>query len=193
MNLISKIESGGATVGVIGLGYVGLPLLAAFHRAGFATIGFDVDPRKVEALQRGENYLKHLGDDLVRDLKTGAKFDATADFARLADCDAIISCVPTPLGNHLEPDLSYVEKTADDIARTIVDVVGLAAHRNLDLLRAQCDEYPRARVVVTDESCRAGVEAEPSLRKRCIGFSEAALSELARDSGRRAIASEQER
>jgi 1-deoxy-D-xylulose-5-phosphate reductoisomerase len=62
------------------------------------------------------------------------------------------------------------------------DVVGLAAHRNLDLLRAQCEEYPRARVVMTDESCRAAVEAEPSLRARCIGFSEAALSELARDS-----------
>ena len=59
------------------------------------------------------------------------------------------------------------------------DVVGLAAHRNLDLLRAQCDEHPHARVVVTDESCRAAVEAEPSLRSRCIGFTETALADLA--------------
>jgi len=119
MNLREKIENGSAIVGVIGLGYVGLPLLAAFHRAGLPTIGFDVDPAKISALHEGRNYLKHLGDELVTCLKSGAKFEATADFARLAECDAIISCVPTPLGQHLEPDLSYVEKTAEDVAKTL--------------------------------------------------------------------------
>src|SRR5213596_2351664 len=93
MDLKSKIDSGAATVGVIGLGYVGLPLLAAFHRAGFATVGFDVDPAKIAALSRGENYLKHLGEALVSELKLGAKFEATHDFSRLADCDDILSCV----------------------------------------------------------------------------------------------------
>jgi UDP-N-acetyl-D-glucosamine dehydrogenase len=118
-SLKSKIDSSTAVVGVIGLGYVGLPLLAAFHRAGFPTLGFDVDPKKIDALKKGQSYLKHLGDSLVSDLKTGAKFDATLDFSRLAEADVVISCVPTPLGPHLEPDLSYVEKTAEDIAKTL--------------------------------------------------------------------------
>jgi UDP-N-acetyl-D-glucosamine dehydrogenase len=119
MDLLSKIESTGAKVGIIGLGYVGLPLLAAFHRAGFPVVGFDVDQAKIDALHRGENYLKHLGDSLAGELKGSKRFDATTDFRRLAECDAIISCVPTPLGHHLEPDLSYVERTADDIAATL--------------------------------------------------------------------------
>src|SRR5688572_23735295 len=119
MSLKAKIDSGSAVVGVIGLGYVGLPLASAFHRAGFPVLGFDVDPRKIEMLRRGESYLKHLGPELVSDMKRTGRFDATADFGRLGECDAVISCVPTPLGRHLEPDLSYVERTADDIAKTL--------------------------------------------------------------------------
>ncbi len=119
MSLLTRIQDKSAVVGVIGLGYVGLPLLATFHRAGFATIGFDIDPAKMTALREGKNYLKHLGDDLTRDLLTGAPFSATTDARRLAECDAIIICVPTPLGKHLEPDLSYVVKTADDIAASL--------------------------------------------------------------------------
>lgn len=119
MSLLSKIESGSASVGIIGLGYVGLPLMHAFHRAGFSVIGFDVDARKIECLKRGENYLKHLGEGMVKEMLSAGRFDATADFSRLGECDAIISCVPTPLGKHLEPDLSYVEQTADDIAKTL--------------------------------------------------------------------------
>ena len=119
MDLKSKIESGKANVGVIGLGYVGLPLLAAFHRAGFPTLGFDVDPTKITRLKKGESYLKHLGPELVAGLQKGARFDATADFSRMGEADVLISCVPTPLGKHLEPDLSYVERTADDIAKTL--------------------------------------------------------------------------
>ncbi len=118
MSLIEKIEKRTAVVGVIGLGYVGLPLLAAFHRAGMHVIGFDIDPMKIKLLHQGENYLKHLGEDLVRNM-LGDRFDATADFSRLGEADAIIVCVPTPLGHHLEPDLSYIEKTADAIARTL--------------------------------------------------------------------------
>lgn len=119
MPLHQKITDRSAIVGVIGLGYVGLPLLAAFHRAGFAVIGFDVDPKKIESLRRGENYLKHLGESLVSDMNRAGKFDVTSDLARLAEADAILICVPTPLGRHLEPDLSYVEQTADDIAKTL--------------------------------------------------------------------------
>src|SRR6266550_653734 len=106
MTLHEKIAARSAVVGVIGLGYVGLPLLAAFHRAGFPVIGFDVDPKKIEALRRGENYLKHLGPGMVKEMLSRGRFEATADFSRLGEADAIISCVPTPLGSHLEPDLS---------------------------------------------------------------------------------------
>ncbi|HVT87797.1 MAG TPA: nucleotide sugar dehydrogenase [Tepidisphaeraceae bacterium] len=134
MSLKQKIDSTTAIVGVIGLGYVGLPLLAAFHRAGFATIGFDIDPAKIDALARGESYLKHLGDSLAKDLKTGAKFEATRDFSRLAEPDVVISCVPTPLGAHLEPDLSFVEKTSDDIAKTL---------RPQQLVVLESTTYPR--------------------------------------------------
>src|ERR1700689_1114274 len=113
MSLLARIESGEAVVGVIGLGYVGLPLLQAFHRAGHRVIGFDIDPRKIKALHRGENYLKHLGASLVSDMLKKGRFEAVSDFSRLGECDAVISCVPPPLGKHLEPDLRYVEATAD--------------------------------------------------------------------------------
>jgi UDP-N-acetyl-D-glucosamine dehydrogenase len=119
MTLQEKIHARTAVVGVIGLGYVGLPLLAAFHRAGFPVIGFDVDPKKIDALRRGENYLKHLGESLVADMIKAGRFDVTADASRLRDVDAILICVPTPLGKHLEPDLSYVERTAEDVAAAL--------------------------------------------------------------------------
>jgi UDP-N-acetyl-D-glucosamine dehydrogenase len=108
-----------AVIGVMGLGYVGLPLLSVFHRAGFSVIGFDTDPRKIAALSAGENYLKHLGELLVSDMSRAGRFSATADMARLKEADAILICVPTPLGKHLEPDLSYVEKTADAAAKSL--------------------------------------------------------------------------
>lgn len=119
MDLKKKIENRSAVIGVIGLGYVGLPLLSAFNEAGFPVIGFDVDQKKIELLHRGENYLKHLGGDMVTKMRATGKFDATADMARLGEADAVIVCVPTPLGNHLEPDVSYIETASDDIARTL--------------------------------------------------------------------------
>src|SRR4051794_26000888 len=132
--LTRSIDTQTARVGVIGLGYVGLPLLAAFHRAGFPVLGFDIDPAKIAALKKGENYLKHLGPELTANLLSGAKFEATADFSRLGEADVVISCVPTPLGKHLEPDLSYVEKTADDIAKTL---------RKGQLIVLESTTYPR--------------------------------------------------
>jgi UDP-N-acetyl-D-glucosamine dehydrogenase len=134
VDLKTKIENGSAVVGVIGLGYVGLPLMRAFNAAGFRVIGFDVDQAKIDALHRGENYLKHLGADFVKQMVASGRFDATADFARLGEADAVISCVPTPLGPHLEPDLSYVERTADDIAKTL---------RKGQLVCLESTTYPR--------------------------------------------------
>jgi UDP-N-acetyl-D-glucosamine dehydrogenase len=119
MDLRSKIESRSAVVGVIGLGYVGLPLLRAFFQAGYPVIGFDVDQLKIDALKNGRTYLKHLGEEFVKDMSASNRFSATADFSRLGEADAVISCVPTPLGPHLEPDLSFVENSADQIARML--------------------------------------------------------------------------
>ena len=119
MSLASKLRDRSARIGVVGLGYVGLPLGRAFFDAGFRVLGFDVDPRKIEALAAGRNYLKHLGESFAAELAGSERFEATADFERLGEPDAVLCCVPTPLGPHLEPDLSYVEQTARDIARSL--------------------------------------------------------------------------
>jgi UDP-N-acetyl-D-glucosamine dehydrogenase len=117
--LISLITSREALVGVIGLGYVGLPLALVFEEAGFPVVGFDVDPKKAEALNRGESYIKHIGAARVAGAFGRGRIQATTDFGRLASCDAILVCVPTPLGRHREPDISYIEKTAETIAETM--------------------------------------------------------------------------
>src|SRR5437868_7242559 len=119
MDLAGKINNGSAVVGVIGLGYVGLPLLNAFYQGGHRVIGFDIDSRKIQMLKKGENYLKHLGEALFRPMLSSGRFDATSDASRMGECDVLISCVPTPLGPHLEPDLSFIENTTDDIAKTL--------------------------------------------------------------------------
>jgi UDP-N-acetyl-D-glucosamine dehydrogenase len=109
--LRNKIESKQALVAIIGLGYVGLPLLAAFHEAGYPVLGFDIDPEKPVLLKKGENYLPHLGSDMCKPFVGSKRFDATTDPKQLQKADAIIVCVPTPLGQHGEPDLSYVVNT----------------------------------------------------------------------------------
>jgi UDP-N-acetyl-D-glucosamine dehydrogenase len=98
------------------LGYVGLPLTLVFEESGFPVIGFDVDPEKPKALLRGQSYIRHLGAERVGKAFARGRISATADFDRLKECDAILICVPTPLGSHREPDLSYIRKTADQIA-----------------------------------------------------------------------------
>lgn len=115
--LKQRIASKQAVVGVIGLGYVGLPLALVFEGAGFPVLGFDVDPKKPEALHKGESYIKHIGPDRVADAFKRGRIQATTDFSLLSECDAILVCVPTPLGKHREPDLTYVEKTAEAIAK----------------------------------------------------------------------------
>jgi UDP-N-acetyl-D-glucosamine dehydrogenase len=118
-DLLARIEGCTAKVGVIGLGYVGLPLAHALHQGGLPIIGFDIDQRKIDAIAAGQNYLQHLGDDLVTTLRDSARFEATTDFGRLGEADVIIVCVPTPLGRHWEPDISYIITTAEAIGRTL--------------------------------------------------------------------------
>jgi UDP-N-acetyl-D-glucosamine dehydrogenase len=100
-----------ARVGVIGLGYVGLPLLELFATRGFPVLGLDIDPVKVGRLQAGLSYIGHIASERVAALRDSGRFEATTDFARLADVDAVLICVPTPLGKHHEPDLTAVMAT----------------------------------------------------------------------------------
>jgi UDP-N-acetyl-D-glucosamine dehydrogenase len=115
--MLDKIQDRSVIVGVIGLGYVGLPLGLVFVEAGVRVIGFDVDPAKPQALSEGRSYIKHIGPDRVREAVGTGRFETTTDFSRLGECDAILICVPTPLGRHREPDNSYIHATARQIAK----------------------------------------------------------------------------
>jgi UDP-N-acetyl-D-glucosamine dehydrogenase len=116
--LLRKITSQHAKVGIIGLGYVGLPLARSFSVKGFAVLGFDVDINKVDQLQRGESYIGHITADSIAQMRTGG-FEATNQFERLAEVDAVLICVPTPLTDAREPDLQYVVKSAEAIAANL--------------------------------------------------------------------------
>src|SRR5438128_539342 len=114
--LNSRIEDRTAVVGIIGMGYIGLPLMLAVTAKGFRVLGFDIDEPKVHELNNGKSPLRHVpGTDIGTALKARL-FEATKDFRRLADVDIIVICVPTPLGKHREPDLSFVLTTAQSIA-----------------------------------------------------------------------------
>ena len=102
-------------VGIIGCGYVGLPLGLRFAEAGHRVTGFDTDPAKVEKLNRGQTYIQHIPQNKIQQFVQSKHFGATTDFSRLAEVDAILICVPTPLDQRREPDLSYVEDTAQAI------------------------------------------------------------------------------
>jgi UDP-N-acetyl-D-glucosamine dehydrogenase len=119
MNLLERIRSKDCKVGIIGQGYVGLPLALVFAEAGFPVIGLDVDPVKVDALNRGESYIKHIGSERVADALKTDRFRATTDFDELSACEAILICVPTPLGNHREPDLSFVLDSSRAVAKRL--------------------------------------------------------------------------
>ena len=113
------IQEKTATVGVIGLGYVGLPLVDAFVRAGFRTMGFDIDASKVETLQSGGSYIKHLPNDWIAPAIENGSFCPTSDFERLSEPDALLICVPTPLNESRDPDLSYIQSTGEQIAKVL--------------------------------------------------------------------------
>ena len=114
-----KIVSRQAYIGIIGLGYVGLPLAREFLKAGFSVLGFDIDPVKVEKINRGESYIKHIQSGFIASYVKINKFSATNDFTCLKEVDVIIICVPTPLGEHKEPDLTFVLNTTKTIAANL--------------------------------------------------------------------------
>ena len=116
-DVLARVESGSATIGIFGLGYVGLPLArAAVQRSRFRIIGFDIDREKVEQLNSGQSYFRHVESATIAQMLDTRRFEATNDFNRIPELDAVVICVPTPLNKYREPDLSFVISTARTIA-----------------------------------------------------------------------------
>lgn len=145
MDLVGKIKDKTAVVGVVGLGYVGLPLVMAFEKEGFSVVGFDLDDKKTKLLNEGKSYIKHIADEQAKGLIGHNRFRATTDFSLLRDADCIIICVPTPLNKQREPDLSYVFNTTRTIAQYL---------RKGQLISLESTTYPGT----TDEDMRAILE-----------------------------------
>lgn len=118
-SLRQKLADQSAVVGVIGMGYVGLPLVKTFADCGYQCLGFDTDPTKVEKLHRGESYIKHIASEWIASNVKMGRFSATCDTARMAEADVLLICVPTPLDSSRDPDLKYVERTAEAIRMSL--------------------------------------------------------------------------
>src|SRR6266508_1534125 len=117
--LLYNIETHAAQIGIIGLGYVGLPLAARAGRIGFPVVGLDISRDKVERINHGESYIGDVPSNTIGELREHGRLEATTDFRRLRACDVIVICVPTPLNVTRDPDISYIARAAEDIARTL--------------------------------------------------------------------------
>ena len=122
LNLLERIQAKQAKIGVVGLGYVGLPLLLRFADVGYRTLGFDIDIKKVGILNEGKSYIEHIDYSRVVAAKASG-FIATNDFSRISEVDVIIISVPTPLSQNREPDLSFVTGTADQILPYLLSLI----------------------------------------------------------------------
>ena len=148
--LLESIQDGSVRIGIIGLGYVGLPLALAFAETGHAVLGFDVDADKIAHIRRGEGYIRHLDGGRVAAARSAGRLDATSDFLRLREVDAILICVPTPLTPQREPDMRFVEKASRQVKVTL---------RAGQLVVLESTTYPGT----TDELVR-GILEESGLR-----------------------------
>ncbi len=117
--LLQAIDGRSARIGIIGLGYVGLPLVQVFCEAGFNVAGFDIDPEKIARLAAGESYIKHIPAETVAALNASGRFTASADFRGLAEVDVVLICVPTPLAENREPDMRFVVGTTEALAESL--------------------------------------------------------------------------
>jgi len=118
-DLLQKIDNNTAVIGVIGLGYVGLPLLNCFVEKDFHSIGFDVDEKKITALFEGKSYIKHIPSSRIQKVVSSGKFHATSDYSDIKKCDAVLMAVPTPLSKNREPDMSYVIATCEEVSKNM--------------------------------------------------------------------------
>lgn len=115
-DLLRRIEEKSFVVGVIGLGYVGLPLNLCFAEKGFRSIGFDIDKSKVDSLNAGKSYIKHIPSERIQRARQSGKFSATTDYSKIKDCDAILIAVPTPLNKNREPEMEYVVSSSESVS-----------------------------------------------------------------------------
>lgn len=148
---LKKIESRKAKIGVVGLGYVGLPLTMEFVKAGFNVLGLDIDDEKIVKLVKSESYIKHISSEKLKEMNATGRFGATTDFSQSSSCDAIIICVPTPLDHHREPDMSYIVSTAEALAPYV---------RKGQLFSLESTTYPGT----TDEVLRPILERDSKLK-----------------------------
>ncbi len=148
--LIQKLEGKKAHIGIIGMGYVGLPLALRYTAVGFQVTGFDIDMEKVNRLNKGETYIQHIENARIKKANK-AGFRATADFARAKEMDALIICVPTPLDKHREPDLSYVTDTMDSLVPYL---------RSGQIVSLESTTYPGT----TDEELLPRIESKKGLK-----------------------------
>ena len=144
-DLINKLNDKSAVIGVVGLGYVGIPLSLRFAEVGYKVLGFDIDPDKAEKISAAKTYIKHIPDEAIK-AATDKGFEATTDFSRATEADALILCVPTPLDNHREPDLSYVIDTMDSL---------LPCLRKGQVVSLESTTYPGT----TDEELKTRIES----------------------------------
>ncbi len=114
-SIVEKLQKKNAIIGIAGLGYVGLPLMLRFVEMGFAVLGFDIDAEKCRKLNAGQSYIAHIKPESIQNARTAGAFEATMDFSRANEADALILCVPTPLDEHREPDLSFVINTMREL------------------------------------------------------------------------------
>ena len=138
-------------IAIIGLGYVGLPLSLQFARSGVSVLGLDIDPQKVDALSRGESYIRHISGEAVREQVSAGRFEASTDFARVREVEAVIICVPTPLNRNREPDISYIIETGRALAPHLVKGV---------LVALESTTYPGT----TDDELRGVLEAGSGMK-----------------------------
>ena len=115
--LLNKIQDKSAVVGIVGLGYVGLPLAVEFAKAGYKTIGFDVQDKKVDAVNAGHNYIGDIVGDTLKKVVEKGTFSATSDFSFIKGVDAVAIAVPTPLDEYQQPDISYVKGSTESVAK----------------------------------------------------------------------------
>ena len=144
-DLINKLNDKSAVIGVVGLGYVGIPLSLRFAEVGYKVLGFDIDPDKAKKISAAKTYIKHIPDEAIK-AATDKGFEATTDFSRATEADALILCVPTPLDNHREPDLSYVINTMDSL---------LPGLRKGQVVSLESTTYPGT----TDEELKTRIES----------------------------------
>lgn len=145
--LLDKINSKTAHIGIVGLGYVGLPLMLSFAEVGFMVLGFDIDPKKVRLLNDGQCYIKHIGSERVLTVRQKGLVEATGDFSRASEVDALILCVPTPLNKYREPDISFVIDTIESL---------LPYLRTGQVISLESTTYPGT----TEEELKPRIEAQ---------------------------------